>query len=221
MSSPDDCRNWELFLKELCHLLRLGQGTADRQVDQAETACAVAKRQAARFRLAEQFACAYFRVPLPGGQPMVPVRPKEIVDGQGVWNLRIGECPDSSVWFAFDDDEEWFTLGSRLASLLMFLVPRQAPGRNGDEFVAFRTRREILDHLREIGGRDYNPEHVNKMVNKLRDSLRALGKRFLIATHRDKGVRFLVRRGGVQYMQLDSIPARRRVACARVPTHSE
>jgi hypothetical protein len=201
-------------------MLRLAQGVADRQVDQAQLACAIAMRQAARVREAERLASTFVGGPPQGVLPVAPVKPQAFVGGQGVWNLRIGECPDSSVWFAFDDDPEWFTLGPRLAGLLMFLVPLQASDCYADEVVPFRTRPEILEHLRETGGREYDPKYVNNLVNKLRDSLRVHDKRILIVTHRQKGARFLVRRGGIQYMQLDHIPVRQRVAGTRPPPSS-
>jgi hypothetical protein len=210
MSSPDDPRVWEFY-----HVIRLAQGVADRQADLLRQALVVGKRQAAHVRQAERLASAIVSDQPQDGLPGVPVKPHIFDPVQAVWNLRVGECPDSSIWFQIDCNGVWFTLGARLGELLKFLVSQSEEDRSSDELVGFRARADVLAHLQKTGGREYDPQYVNKLVNKLQDKLSIHDKRILIVTNRQKGVRFLIKRGAVKYMRLDEAPVKYCVAGPR------
>jgi hypothetical protein len=109
------------------------------------------------------------------------------------------------LWFQFDRDESWWTMEQRLAGLLKFLVSETDKDQGGDDLAGFRSRSSVLDYLEETGGRKYHAQHVNKLINKLRESLSLHDTRQLIFADK-QGIRFLVRRAGVEYVQLDKAP---------------
>jgi hypothetical protein len=230
-ASPAGARNdlqrgWASFppkdpiIRDLNHLVRLTQGGEDRLADLQRQAVLVGVRQAARLREIERL-IAHFDKLLQGADPWVPFKPPVFGRELPVCCLRIGEGPDSSLWFEIDNNGVWFSLGARLGGLLRFLASRPDTDGGGDELIGFRSRAEILAYLEETGKRKYDPQFVNKLVNKLRDFLRTHDKRSLVVTSRQKGIRFMLRRGGVQYLLLDEVPVKRRVGGQRGPTFAE
>jgi hypothetical protein len=192
-------------IRELIHQLRLVQGVEDRQADLMRQVLAVRARQAARVREIARLVEDTYRLQ-PDAHPPNSVKPLEFDPGQAVWSLRIGDCPDSSIWFEFDDTGAWFFLGARLAGLLRFLSFEEDNDRGKDELVDFRSRPEILAYLEKTsGGRKYDPQFVNKMAHKLRGKLRLYDKRLLIASNKE-GIRFMVRRGAAHLVRLDRRP---------------
>ncbi len=125
---------------------------------------------------------------------------------QVVRKLKIGECPDSSLWFEIDESGHWFTLQARVTGLLRFLVSDSFADCNGNGLMPLYSRKSLLGYLKATGGgRDYHPSFVYKMVNKLGVSLRLYDSRNLVDSSKN-GVRFLVRKNGVEFMKLDRPP---------------
>jgi hypothetical protein len=210
------------IIRDLNHLVRLTQGGEDRLADLRRQEVLVGVRQAARLREIERL-IAHFEKLLQGADPWIPFKPPVFGRELPVCCLRIGECSDSSLWFEIDNNGVWFSLGARLGGLLQFLASQPGADGSEDELIGFRSRAEILAYLEKTGERKYDPQFVNKLVNKLRDLLRTRthDKRSLVVTSRQRGVRFLLRRGGVQYLQLDEVPLKPRMDGQRGPRSAE
>jgi hypothetical protein len=196
MISLEDATN-----REAVHLLRLHEGAGDRLTDLLRRALDVEIRQNARVSAAIRDLVGCHPGPDSGRRLESPY----------LWNLRIGEYRDSSIWFEIDNDELWFTLPLRLAGLLKFLAFQPDKQDSGDELAGFRTREEVLDYLERTGNRKYDPHYVNQLVEKLKKTLKAYEKRALILTSDQDGIRLLVRRGAVQCVKLDHIPEKQRI----------
>ncbi len=120
--------------------------------------------------------------------------------------LRIAECPDKSVWFQFDNDGNWFSMGQRMCGLLKFLASESDEESGSDKLAGFRSRSTILAYLEATGKRKYDPQYVNKLVKKLRERLSPYDRQSLVVSNVKDGVRILVRRDGIEHVQLDHAP---------------
>lgn len=200
----------DITIRELIHQIRLIQGVEDRQADLIRQILVVRARQAIRVREIARLVEVAYGLRQDDASP-VSIRPLEFDTGQAIWSLRIGVCPDLSTWLEFDDNGSWFTLGERLTGLLKFLAFEQDKDDEEGKLVGYRSRPEVLAYLEETsGGRKYCPQYVNKLVHKMRDKLRLYDKRILIISNKE-GIRFMVRRGAMQYVRLDQHPARLRI----------
>jgi hypothetical protein len=181
MLTPEDPRVAELY-----HLLRLAAGASDRQTDRIYEI----------FRLVAELVKL---VPVECHAALERRLPADTI--QAARNLLIEERPDGSLMFAFDQRKK-FKLAPRLADLLSFLALAERPKNcEEDALVGFRTRKEILIHLEKIAGKRFRDQYVNNLVSLLKKTLRKHDERILILSHRQKGVRLLLKHGGVQCLR--------------------
>jgi hypothetical protein len=203
MTSPEDTK-----IRDLLHLASVFVGVGNGQARVARQFQAVAEQQAERAREIARLA-GFVPVRTEADRRGDPSKPYEFGPVVAARSLRIGGCPDSSVWFQIDNNGKWIYLEPRLAELLRFLASQAGGKPGGDGLVGFRTRAEIHAHLEKTGGRTYDRQYVNKLVKKLKDALDFYDKRGLVVSSK-RGARFLVRHGGVEEVRLGEIPAGRR-----------
>jgi hypothetical protein len=177
MLASDDPR-----IGHLNHLLRVAQGAGDRQVD--------------RFFEISRLVSDLIKDGL--DDPTVAIGPRVGLMAQIAQTLRIEDHIDGTVWFAFDLRNE-FKLAPRLADLLTYLASASADRAGSTEhLVGFRSRADILAFLEETAGKKFRRQYLNNLVNLLKDALRRLDGRILVVTDRRKGIRLLLKHGGLK-----------------------
>jgi len=114
---------------------------------------------------------------------------------QVAYNLDIQPRPDGSAEVAIDGGRK-FSLGPRLADVFEFLASGEKDRCGTDPLVGWRSRREILQFLKDSTGKDFRRSYVNNMVHLIKKALRKAGyNHSLIQTHRKKGIRLAFKRG--------------------------
>jgi hypothetical protein len=89
-----------------------------------------------------------------------------------------------------------FSLGPKLAEVFKFIATGEKDGAGEDPLVGWRSRTEILKFLKDSTGEEFRKQYVNNMVHLLKKALRKAGyDHSLIQTHRQKGIRFALKRG--------------------------
>lgn len=105
---------------------------------------------------------------------------------------------DGSARFVLDGGAE-FRLSPQLAEVFVFLARGEMNGDEDTPLVGWRSRNEILAHIRRIFGREFPERYVNNLVHRLRDALsHEKCSRALIQTHRRKGVRLACHRDALE-----------------------
>ena len=114
------------------------------------------------------------------------------------YNLEILPRADGSGSVEFSiDGRSKFSLGPRLAEVFQFIASGDKDRSSADPLVGWRSRSEIIGFLQNSTGKLFRKSYVNNMVHLLRDALRTAGyDRNLIQTHKEKGVRLALKRGG-------------------------
>jgi hypothetical protein len=192
-------------LNNVLHRLNLIEGTLDRDHEETEMSAARKKNCLAVVRQLIAVVHAWAREHPHDGLHKHPHREGGFPPGLAARKLKIGECRNSSLWFEIDESGDWFTLPARLAGLLKYLVSESETEPGENNLLGFHTRTSVLANLINSGGRDYKPSFVHKMLNKLREKLHDHDPRSLVDS-RKQGVRLLVRKGGVEFVQLDKAP---------------
>jgi len=164
------------FIRDLRHELRLALGILD---------SLTAKIESIEHRL------AMLEAPGIGSGGYSPTPPPVRV----AHNLEIQPRPDGSAEMTIDSGRK-LSLGPRLAEVFQFLASGEKSGAGADPLVGWRSRPEILKFLSDSTGEEFRKSYVNNMVHLLRKALRKAGyDRGLIQTHRQKGIRFALKRG--------------------------
>jgi len=202
VSSPVDPR-----LRELNHNLYMAEGVAERQADLIQQLWRVSQNQARNLRQVKRL---YNDIIKENGHVATRRGSRSNPETIAASALRIGKCPDGSVWFQFDNDGHWFTMQPRLCGLLDFLASEPDEESGNDKLSGFRSRFAILAYLEATGKRKYDPQFVNKLVKKLRERLSQYDRQNLVASSDKDGVRILVRRDGIERVQLDHAPETKR-----------
>jgi hypothetical protein len=115
---------------------------------------------------------------------------------EGAVSLEMRPLGDGS-FSARVDRQDWFVLSPRLAQLLEILILRERP--SGDRFPPWRRLEEVAGKLEEKVGRPFTPHAVTQLVSRLRRRLERAGVNpFLVATCRERGVRFLLADGSLR-----------------------
>ena len=124
--------------------------------------------------------------------------------GQVAHNLDIQSRPDGSAVVSIDGGRK-FVLAQQPAEFFWFIASGERDRCGSDPLVGWRSRSEILDFLAKSAGRSYHPRYINNLVNRLKNALRKAGySSGLIQTHRQKGLRFALKRGPRVLPQLSS-----------------
>ncbi|MGD0736465.1 MAG: hypothetical protein ABR976_15025 [Terracidiphilus sp.] len=115
--------------------------------------------------------------------------------GQVAHNLEMQPHANGSAVVSIDGGRE-FILARQLAEVFEFIATGDKDRSGKDSLVGWRLRTEILAFLENSAGRRFHPRYVNNLVNRLKYALRKAGyDSSLIQTHRQKGVRFAIKRG--------------------------
>ena len=202
MLSPADPR-----IHELNHQLNMAEGVAGRQADLIQQLWRVLQTQSRNLKQVKRLADDLIKE---NGHNAARRVPQGDATGIAASALRIAECPDKSVWFQFDNDGHWFKMEPRLCGLLNFLVSEPDEESGSDKLAGFRSRPAILAYLETTGERRYDAQYVNKLVKKLRERLSQYDRHTLVVSNDKNGVRILVRRDGIEHMQLDRAPQTKR-----------
>jgi hypothetical protein len=186
---------------EVKHRLHLAEGFLDQQM---EHSFPLMRKHLASLRLAIAHVDEMVKVNANSDALKVPKKIVEFPPGGAARKLRIGKCPDSSLWFELDEDGNWFTMPDRIAGVLRFLVSKPAAEKTESDIAAMRSRESILEYLNSTGsGRKYEQQYVNQLVYRIRGILNK--RSHLIASNRSE-VGFLVQKDGIEYVQLEKAP---------------
>jgi hypothetical protein len=192
---------------ELNHKLYMAQGVAERQADLIQQLWRVVQNHSRNLEQVTRLANDLVKE---NGSTAPRGVPRSDPTAIAASALRIGECPDKSVWFQFDNDGHWFTMQPRLCGLLEFLASEPDEESGSDKLAGFRSRSAILAHLETTGQRRYDAQYVNKLVKKLRDRLSQYDRQSLVVSSDKDGVRILMRRDGIERVRLDHAPKTKR-----------
>jgi hypothetical protein len=192
-------------LNNVLHRLNLIEGALDRELEQTELSVTRRKNCLAVIRQVIAVVHAWAREHPQADSHRNSHRREGFPPGLVARKLKIGQCSDSSLWFEIDESGDWFALPARLAGLLKFLVSESETDPGENNLLGFHARTSVLAYLIDSGGREYKPSFVHKMLNKLREKLHDHDPRNLVES-RKQGVRLLVRKGGVEFVQLDKAP---------------
>jgi hypothetical protein len=180
------------------HRLSLTEGHLDRELERLKQYIPRLERLRADIRYAIKHVEELLKANSQSG-------PQKNFDAQAVKMLKVGECPDGSLWFEIDESGFWFSLPKRAAGLLKYLLSKSNPDHAGNDLMPLFSRQSVLEYLVASGGRKYKDSFVYQMINRLGEKLRVYDSRKLVDS-RKEGVGFLVRRNGVRFLKLDEPP---------------
>ena len=168
--------NFDASIRDLLREVRLARAGLDAQVDRLD-------------RLELDL------VELLGGRFAGPVGPLPPGPGRVAHNLEIEARHDGFAVVSIDGGRK-FVLAPQLAEVFRFIATGEKERSDKDPLVGWRSRDEVLDLLMESAGRRFPRRYVNNLAHRLRQALRKAGYDWnLIQTHRQKGVRFALKRG--------------------------
>jgi hypothetical protein len=189
---------------EVKHRLHLAEGFLDQHLEQSLPAM---RKHLASLRRAIAQVDEMVNVGTKDGKLKAPKKISEGPPGWAARKLKIGKCPDSSLWFELDEDGHWFTLPDRMAGVLKFLVSKPASDNTESDTAAMRSRKSILEYLNSTGGgREYKRQYVNQLTYRIRG---ILDKRSHLVVSNRSEIGFLVQKDGVEYVQLDEPPGKK------------
>jgi len=168
--------NVALSLRDALHEVRLVRGNLERQIDRLD-------------RLERELLALL--PSYPGGIDCEPT----IDLGQVAHNLDIQSRPNGSAVVSIDGGRK-FALAQQPAEFFWFIASGERDRCGSDPLVGWRSRSEILDFLANSAGRSFHARYINNLVHRIKHALRKAGySSGLIQTHRQKGLRFALKRG--------------------------
>jgi hypothetical protein len=175
-SAPLPRFNVAVSLRDALHEVRLVRGNLEGQIDRLD-------------RLERELSAL-----LPSYPAGIDCEPT-IDLGQVAHNLDIRSRPNGSAVVSIDGGRK-FALAQQPAEFFWFIASGDKDRGGSDPLVGWRSRSEILEFLAQSAERCFHPRYINNLVHRVKNALRKAGySPGLIQTHRQKGLRFALKRG--------------------------